>query len=246
VRALEGPGPLSSGVTPARSGLAIATLTFSCLLVLGFAWQLLIVPGVLFSPSGLAFVPGSLFGGADLPYGSAVIPPPATLVTHQFLHAGWLHLAANLLFLWIFGPRVEATVGAGPWTVLLLACGVAAALSQAWPETSSPVAMIGASGGISGLLGAYLVLHPRDEFRLTLPGVPGMQLPAWAILLLWFGLQAISALWAEVLPGGVAFRAHVGGFACGLLVAPVLHFMVLLSADARPVARSPRSRDSSH
>lgn len=225
---------------------AIATLTFFCLLVLAFAWQLLVVPGVFFIPPGLAFIPGSLFGGADLPDGFPVIPPPATLVTYQFLHAGWLHLAGNLLFLWIFGPRVEATLGAGRWTVLLLTCGVAAALSQAWPEPSSPVAMVGASGGVSGILGAYLFLHPRDELRLLLPGVPGMQLPAWVILLAWFGLQLVYTNWTESLPGGVAFRAHVGGFACGLMLAPVLHFLALLSADARPVARTPRSRDSSH
>lgn len=225
---------------------AIATLTFACLLALVFASQLLAVPGVFLIPPGLAFIPGSLFGGTDPPRGFPVVPPPATLVTYQFLHAGWLHLAGNLLFLRIFGPRVETTLGAGRWTVLLLAGGVAAGLAQAWPEPSSPLAMVGASGGVSGILGAYLVLHPRDELRLLLPGVPGMQLPAWVILLAWFGLQLAYTNWSESLPGGVAFRAHVGGFACGLLLAPVLHFLALLSADAPPVARTPRSRDSSH
>lgn len=224
----------------------MATRTFFGLLVLAFAWQLLATPGALVLPAGLAFIPGNLFGGAELPAGSMLVPPPATLVTYQFFHGGWVHLLGNLLFLGVFGPKVEETVGPGPWTVLLLACGVAAAFAQAWPETSSATAIIGASGGISGLLGAYLALHARDELRLELPGIPGLQLPAWAVLILWFGLQVISALWAEVLPGGVAFRAHVGGFACGLLLAPVLHFTALLSADAPPVARTRRSRDSSH
>lgn len=238
--------PPSPVVTPPPRGLAIASLTFFSVLVLVFAWQLFAVPTVLFIPPGLAFIPGCLFGGADLPGGVTGLPPPATLVTYQFLHAGWLHLLGNLVFLWIFGPRVERTLGPGRWTVLLLACGVAAALAQAWPEPSSSVAMVGASGGISGLLGAYLFLHPRDELRLELPGVPGMQLPAWVVLLSWFGLQLLYANWSETLPGGVAFPAHVGGFACGLLLAPVLQFLALLSADARAVARTLRSRDSSH
>lgn len=230
----------------ARRRLAISTLTFSGLLLLGFAWQLLALYRVLPGPAGLGFIPGNLFGGAHSPTGVMLIPPPATLVTYQFFHAGWAHLLGNLVFLWVFGPRVEQTISAGRWTVLLLACSVVAALAHAWPEPSSSVAMVGASGGISGLLGAYLALHPRDEFHLNVPGVPGMQLPAWAILIPWIGLQLIFALWTEALPGGVAFGAHVGGFACGLLLAPVLHSLALLSADARPVARTLRSRDSSH
>lgn len=224
----------------------IATLTFLCLLLLGFAWQVLAVPGIFLIPSGLAFIPGNLFGGVDLPAPVPAIPPPATLVTYQFLHSGWLHLLGNVVFLWIFGPRVERTLGPGRWTVLLIACGIAAGLVQAWPEPSSSIAMVGASGGISGLLGAYLYFHPRDELRLSVPVLPGMQLPAWVVLPSWFGLQLLYANWTETLPGGTAFRAHVGGFACGLLLSPVLQFIGLLSADARPVARTLRSRDSSH
>jgi len=239
-------GTAAPGTSSADGLLAIATWTFFGCLVLTFCWQLLTGRGVPGVPSALAFIPGNLFGGAELPAGSLLVPPPATLVTYQFFHAGWVHLGGNLLFLGLFGRRVEKTIGAGPWTVLLLACGVAAAFAQAWPEPSSPLAMVGASGGISGLLGAFLVLHGREELHLDLPGIPGLQLPAWAVLVPWFGLQVIAALWAEVVPGGVAFRAHVGGFACGLLLAPVLHFIVLLSADACAVARTRTSRDSSH
>lgn len=233
-------------VIPANRGLAIATHTFLALLLVAFACQLLLVPGVFLIPPGFAFIPGALFGGADTPAVVLAIPPPATLVSYQFLHSGWLHLAGNLFFLWVFGRRVEATLGAGRWTVLLLASGVAAAIVQAWPETSSPVAMVGASGGVSGLLGAYLFLHPRDELQLRIPGVGHAQLPAWVFLLTWFGLQLVYTNWTETIPGGVALRAHVGGFGFGLLLAPVLQFLASLSADARPVARSPRSRDSSH
>ena len=151
-------------------GPAIASLTFFVLLLMAFALQLLMAPGQFYVPAGLAFIPGVLFGGAQPPSG-VVFPPPATLVTYQFLHGGWLHLAGNLLFLWVFGPKVERTLGSGCWTTLLLLSGVAAALTQAWPDPSSPVAMIGASGGISGILGAYLYLHPRAEIRTVIPVV---------------------------------------------------------------------------
>ncbi|MBL8200808.1 MAG: rhomboid family intramembrane serine protease [Chromatiales bacterium] len=239
--AADNPGASSPGVNLSGRDFPIASLTFAGLLGLAFAWQLLAAPGGLAMPPGLAFIPGNLFGGAELPGSALLVPPPATLVTYQFLHAGWLHLLGNLVFLWIYGPRVEGTLGPGPWTVLLLACGVAAALAQAWPDPSSPLPMVGASGGISGLLGAYLFLHPRDELH-----GPGIQLPAWVVLISWFGLQLLYSNWTDALAGAVAFRAHVGGFACGLLLAPVLHFIALLSADARPVARTRRSRDSSN
>lgn len=237
-----------SGRPLSRGPAAIASLTFFCLLLLASAGQLFLAPGVFFIPSGLAFVPGALFGGAELAVVVPAIPPPATLVTYQFLHAGWLHLLGNLLFLSVFGPKVEQTLGPGRWTVLLLACGVAAALAQAWPDPSSPVAMVGASGGISGILGAYLFLHPRAEFRVRVAVVVPqvVQLPAWVVLVSWFILQLLYSNWAETATGGVAFRAHVGGFVCGLLLAPMLHSMTLLSADVRAVARTLRSRDSSH
>lgn len=236
-----GGGPLS------RHGLAIASLTCCSLLVLAFASQLLLEPGSVALPSGLAFVPGSLFGGTSLPVTG--VPPPATLVTYQFLHAGWLHLLSNLLFLWVFGPKVEHTLSPGRWTVLFLASGVAAALAQAGPDPSSTVPLIGASGGVAGILGSYLVLHPRAEIRVLVPVVIVLrvvQLPAWVVLAAWFLVQVLYTNWSGGEVAGVAFRAHVGGFVCGLVLGPVLHFLALLSADARPVARTLRSRDSSH
>ncbi|MEO8224639.1 MAG: rhomboid family intramembrane serine protease [Gammaproteobacteria bacterium] len=237
----------AGGSTAPRPEPAVATLTFVGLLLLVFAVQLRLVPGALFLPSGLAFIPGALFGGADLPALGPGLPPPATLVTYQFLHAGWVHLLGNLAFLAVFAPRVERTLGHGRFTVLLLVCGIGAALAQSWPDPASPVAMIGASGAISGVLGAYLVLHPRAEIRVALPGIgPLLQLPAWVILTAWFCVQLLYTNLSEAPSGGIAFRAHVGGFTCGLLLAAVLHFLALLSADARTVARTLRSRDSSH
>jgi membrane associated rhomboid family serine protease len=234
---------------PASDGpdVPVASLTFAALLLLVFGAQLLLVPGAFFIPAGLAFTPGALFGGADLAVTGRALPPPATLVTYQFLHAGWLHLAGNLAFLAVFSPRVEGTLGPGSLTVLLLSCGIGAALAQAWPDPSSAISMVGASGGISGVLGAHLYLHPRAELRLALPVVgPLLRLPAWVVLSWWFLLQLVYTNLTPATAGGVAFRAHVGGFLCGLLLAAVLHSFPLLSADARAVARTLRSRDSSH
>ncbi len=230
-------------------GPAIASLTFFVLLLIAFALQLLLVPGPPHVPVNLAFIPGVLFGGVELPSGVPVFPPPATLVTYQFLHGGWLHLAGNLLFLWVFGPKVEQTLGSGSWTALLVVSGVAAALTQAGFDPSSSFVMVGASGSISGILGAYLYLHPCAGIRTVIPVglmLRVVQLPAWVVLVVWFVVQLLYSSLTEVAQGGVAFRAHIGGFVCGLLLAPVLHYFALLSADARPVARTPRSRDSSH
>jgi membrane associated rhomboid family serine protease len=222
-------------------GPAIASLTFFVLLILVFALQLLLVPGELSVPLNLAFMPGVLFGGVELPPGVAVFPPPATLVTYQFLHGSWFHLAGNLLFLWVFGPRVEHTLGSCNWTILLLVSGVAAALTQAWSDPSSSLVMVGASGSISGILGAYLFLLPRVGISLRV-----VQLPAWVFLVVWFVVQLLYSSLSDAARGGVAFSAHAGGFVCGLLLAPVVHYFTLLSADARTVARTPRSRDSSY
>ena len=232
-------GDQGQGADDQRHGLAIATLTFFCLLLLAFAVQLLLVPGVFFIPPGLAFVPGALFGGAEVPAGVFALPPPATLVSYQLLHAGWLHLLGNLLFLWVFGPRVEGTLGPARLTVLLIVCGIAAALVQAWADSSSAVAMLGASGGISGVLGAYLYLHPHARIRVLV-----LQLPAYLVLVVWFAIQFFYANWTDVAGGGIEFRAHVGGFLAGVLLAPVLSYSILMSAEARTVARTLRSRDS--
>ena len=234
-------GDPGQGTDDPRRGLGIATLTFIALLLLVFVFELFLVPGVFFIPAGLAFVPGALFGAAGMPAGVFALPPPATLVSYQLLHAGWPHLLGNLLFLWVFGPRVEDALGPARFTVLLIMCGIVAALVQAWPESSSAVAMLGASGAISGVLGAHLCLHPRARIRML-----ALQLPAYLVLGAWFAIQFFYANWAAAAGGGIAFRAHVGGFLAGVLLAPVLRYLMLLSAEARTVARTPRSRDSRH
>ena len=107
------------------------------------------------------FVPAIVFQGETLPAEFIIVPSWATFITSMFLHGGWLHLGGNMLYLWIFGDNVEDSMGRGRFLVFYLLCGAFAALAQGLIDPSSQVPMVGASGGIAGVLGAYLMLHPR-------------------------------------------------------------------------------------
>ena len=151
-----------------------------------------------------------------------------TLLTSQFLHGGFLHLASNMLYLWIFADNVEDRLGPLRFLLLYLACGVVAAVSQILAAPTSAVPMVGASGAIAGILGAYLLMFPRARVVTLLPLVfwwETVELPAFLFLGFWFLLQWIEGLTtigkvAEV--GGVAFWAHIGGFVTGMLGIAIL------------------------
>jgi membrane associated rhomboid family serine protease len=170
-------------------------------------------------------VPSVLLGQAQLPRQLQIVPAWATVFTSMFLHGGWLHIGGNMLYLWIFGKGVEAALGPGRYLVLYLICGVIAALTQAFVDPTSEVPMIGASGAIAGVLGAYLLLFPRSNvvvffwiiiiFRL-------ITVPAVILLGLWFLLQLISAASASPGEPGVAVWAHVGGFIAGMALVMIL------------------------
>ena len=166
------------------------------------------------------FVPTIVFQGEKLPSELILVPTWATFITSMFLHGGWLHLGGNMLYLWIFGDNVEDAMGRGPFIIFYLLCGVAAALSQAAINPSSPIPMVGASGGIAGLLGAYLMLHPKAAVRciiVILVFFRFMNLPAWLVLGGWIGLQfAASPQAFQGDGGGVAYIAHIGGFVAGI------------------------------
>jgi membrane associated rhomboid family serine protease len=126
-----------------------------------------------------------------------------------------------MLYLWIFGDNVEDAMGHGRFVVFYLVCGVAAVFAQALPEPSSTVPMVGASGAISGVLGAYLLLYPHARVLVVIPFgfyFHPMRIPAGLVLVLWFGLQLLSNLMAQPGQGGVAFRAHIGGFVAGMIL----------------------------
>jgi membrane associated rhomboid family serine protease len=150
--------------------------------------------------------------------------PLVTVFTSIFLHGGVLHFGANMLYLWIFGDNVEDSMGHGRFVVFYLLCGVAAVLAQALPDPASEVPMIGASGAISGVLGAYLLLYPHARVLVAIPFgfyLHTMRIPAGLVLLLWFGLQLLSNAMAQPGQGGVAFRAHIGGFVAGMILIPI-------------------------
>jgi membrane associated rhomboid family serine protease len=141
------------------------------------------------------------------------------VLTAMFVHAGIAHLASNMLFLWIFGDNVEDRMGHGRFLCFYLLCGLAAALLQVVVEAGSGVPMVGASGAIAGVLGAYLVLFPQSRV-LTLFFVVFIEVPAGLLLGLWFATQLLCGLGALAFVdpedmGGVAFWAHAGGFVAG-------------------------------
>ena len=172
------------------------------------------------------FVPANASGAAPLPPGLAVIPAWATMVTAMFLHGGWMHIGGNMLYLWIFGDNVEDSMGPVRFAIFYVLCGVAAALAQFMIDPSSRVPMVGASGGIAGILGAYLILHPRAAVRtflLIIIFVRFINLPAWLVLGVWIAGQfvAVPSALAGTDGGGVAYFAHIGGFIAGMCLVPV-------------------------
>jgi membrane associated rhomboid family serine protease len=144
------------------------------------------------------------------------------LFTSMFLHGSWLHLLGNMWFLWLFGNNVEDAMSRARFLVFYVLCGIAAALLQVLTSPASVVPMVGASGAISGVMGAYLVLYPRVRVFVMVPLgllLTSVALPAWTMLLYWMGIQLISGLLTGVGEpgGGVAFWAHVGGFVAGVV-----------------------------
>lgn len=168
---------------------------------------------------GYGLIPARLLEGAVLPPDIPTIPPMLTIFSSMFLHGGWMHLIGNMLYLWIFADNIEDRMGHGRFLIFYLLCGIGAAIAQALPAPDSTVPMVGASGAISGVLGAYLVLFPRARVTVVIPlgfYLHVTRLPALAVLGLWFALQLMSEALSGDANSGVAFRAHIGGFVAGL------------------------------
>ena len=162
-------------------------------------------------------IPYELTHGTDL-FPHSPVPLPLTLVTSMFLHAGYLHIGFNLLYLWIFGNNIENAMGHLRFLGFYLLCGIVASLAHVFVNVGSRVPMIGASGAIAGVLGAYFLLYPRAKvytlifFFFLIRVVP---LPAAVVLGLWFIIQILNSLAGG---GGVAWHAHIGGFVAGLVL----------------------------
>jgi membrane associated rhomboid family serine protease len=146
----------------------------------------------------------------------------SALLTSMFLHGSWMHLIGNMWFLWIFGNNVEDSMGHLRFVVFYLLCGLVAAMAHVLSEPGSTLPVVGASGAISAIMGAYLVLYPAARVRTLLVLVifiTFVDLPAWVYLGYWFLIQlASSSVQAVGATGGVAFMAHIGGFVAGLLL----------------------------
>lgn len=209
--------PLRDDNPVTRTPVVTYLLVAACVLV--FLWQVsLPTQARQAAVYALGFIPAVVLGGARLPPELSLVPAPLTVLTSMFMHGGWLHLAGNMLYLWIFADNVEDRLGRARFALFYVLSGAGAAFAQALPDPGSTIPMVGASGAISGVLGAYLLLYPRAHVLVLVPlGVFSRIVPVPAVLVLglWFGLQLLSSL-AAPSGGGVAFRAHAGGFVAGM------------------------------
>lgn len=212
---------------------AIATATIIGLNVL--TWLVVQGAGADFplakSVCELGLIPGELT--ASLPVGSrfpigrglVCLTDPGRQVSHlitsMFLHGSWMHLLGNMWFLWLFGNNIEDSMGRLRFVVFYLISGLAAAFGQIVTNPDSIIPMVGASGAISGVMGAYLILYPRVKVYVLVPifiFFTSIALPAWMMLGYWFLIQLASGLLSAREMGGVAFWAHVGGFVAGVML----------------------------
>jgi membrane associated rhomboid family serine protease len=172
---------------------------------------------------GLSAIPAVLWGEARLPDELYLIPAWATLISSMFLHGGWMHLFGNMLFLWVFGDNVEDAMGHWRFLGFYVLCGIIAALSHAIVFADSQTPMLGASGAVSGVLGAYFVLHPKVKVWVVIFSLIPARLPTWTVLGAWAAMQVAFSLMDAAGSGEtqVAWFAHVAGFVAGaLLVVP--------------------------
>ncbi len=178
--------------------------------------------------SGLGMTPQILTGLAATGSPQPWVPGWMTVFTSMFLHGSLAHLLGNLLFLWVFGNNIEDAMGHLRFSLFYLACGLAAVAAQVLPEPASAVPMVGASGAISGVLGAYLLLYPRARILIALPPPLIFVTIGWFraiwVLTIWFLLQLVMSIGFGMASSGVAFMAHVGGFVAGLALIPLFKF----------------------
>ena len=210
---------------------SIVTATIIALNI--FAWLIVQGAGAEFplakSVCELGLIPGELTAslpvGTRFPMGRGLVclTDPGRqfshLITSMFLHGGWMHLLGNMWFLWLFGNNIEDSMGRLRFLLFYLLTGLAAAFGQVVASPNSVIPMVGASGAISGVMGAYLILYPRVKVYVLVPifiFFTSIALPAWMMLGYWFFLQLASGLVSNDDMGGVAFWAHVGGFVAGV------------------------------
>ena len=184
-----------------------------------FLWQLSLGENQGRAALQFGAIPSVLFGARNLAPDLCVIPSYLTLFTSVFLHGGWMHLLFNMLFLWVFGDNVEDSMGHVRYLVFFLITGAIAAFAHAALEHGSSAPLIGASGAISAILGAYLVLHPKARLLVLFMNIIPLRLPAFVVLLGWIGMQFFSLTTGGA--SNTAWWAHIGGFAAGMILVVV-------------------------
>lgn len=186
--------------------------------VAAFAYTHVLVGGAreMAIATGLGVVPALITDNATLAPALRMVPEPVTLVSYVFLHAGWLHLIANMAFLWVFADNIEDAFGHTGFLMFFLICGIAAGLSHAFMTPTSQAPLVGASGAVAGVLGSYLVLFPKARVWILLFLRIPFPVPAWLALVGWFAVQVVSLFIPQTGEVVVAWWAHIGGFATGL------------------------------
>jgi len=201
-------------------------LIASCVLIFLIQFKLeSYISGQLFYSYGL--IPSVLMGHNQLPMDLYAVPAYLTIFSSMFMHGGFMHLIGNMLYMWIFADNIEDNLGPAKFLIFYLLAGIGAAMTQVFMDTHSQIPMVGASGAIGGVLGAYLINHPNARVLVLIPFGFFSQLikiRALYVLGFWFILQFIST------GGGVAYAAHIGGFVSGIIL--------ILFFNKRPIKKS--------
>ena len=220
--------PLRDSVRPRRR--AVVNQLLIALNVIVFLYEVsLTQPGLTALILRWGVIPARVSDPAGLGLNAVLADwtAPLTLVTATFLHGGWMHLIGNMLYLWVFGDNIEDRLGRLRYLLFYLAAGVLANYAQVLANPASTIPLIGASGAVAGVLGAYLVSFPRSRVVALVPlGIflTVTEVPALVFLFLWFGIQLLSGFASLGVPdvGGVAWWAHIGGFVVGMVLIRLL------------------------
>lgn len=203
----------------------IVTWAIIAACVIAYLWERSLGHDMDRAIDALGFKPDILFGHRHFVDRYIAVPALTAIFVSMFLHGSILHIAGNMLYLWIFGNNVEDAMGHVRFLLFYFVCGVAAAVALAWMDPGSRIPMIGASGAISGVLAGYVLLFPRARVTVIVPlGIIffPLAISAFWVVGFWFLLQLFSAAITDPGQPGIAFDAHVGGFLAGLVLTPIL------------------------
>lgn len=199
-------------------------LVFAC--VAAFGWEISLPPETAWDRiRPFTMIPAVVFGYEQLPWDMMVMPVEFSLVTSMFMHAGWEHLIGNMIFLWVFGSSIEEATGHVRFPVLYLLCGLAASFGHIMLDPTASVPTLGASGAISGIMGAYLLVYPFNRIKVLVFAMSFIVVRVPALLWIggWIVWQCVEIWTAAAAPqpeaaGGVAWTAHVAGFVAGMFL----------------------------